>query len=108
MFIGEVVGTVVSTVKDEKVTDLRLQIVRQLDENNEPRGGYVVAADAIGAGHGDLVLYAQGSSARQTVLTDGRPIDAAIFAVIDSWDVDGDVIYRKEGLEAIGREPAET
>lgn len=108
MFIGQVVGTVVSTIKDEKVTDLRLQIVRQLDETNEARGGYVVAADAIGAGHGDLVLYAQGSSARQTVLTDGRPIDAAIFAVIDSWDVDGDVVYQKEGLEAIGREPAET
>ncbi len=107
MFIGQVVGTVVSTMKDEKVCDLRLQIVRQLDENNEARGGYVVAADAIGAGHGDLVLYAQGSSARQTELTDGRPIDAAIFAVVDSWDVDGKVVYQKEGLESIGVEPAE-
>ena len=107
MFIGQVVGTVVSTVKDPKVVGLKLQIVQELDERRRPRDKYVVAADTVGAGPGDLVLFAQGSSARQTTETDGRPIDAAIFAVVDSWDVDGEIVYRKEGLEAIGREPAE-
>lgn len=107
MFIGKVVGTVVSTVKDPKVVELKFQIVQELDEQGAPRRKYVVAADTVGAGHGDLVLFAQGSSARQTVLTDGRPIDAAIMAVIDSWDVDGESVYQKEGLEAFGREPAE-
>ena len=107
MFIGKVVGTVVSTVKDEKVVDLKLQIVQEVDEHNQPRGKYVVAADAIGAGQGDLVLFAQGSSARQTTLTDGRPIDAAIFAVVDSWDVDDELVYQKEGLEVFPREPEE-
>jgi microcompartment protein CcmK/EutM len=107
MFIGKVVGTVVSTVKDEKVVDLKFQIVQELDEHNRPREKYVVAADTVGAGQGDLVLFAQGSSARQTTLTDGRPIDAAIFAVIDSWDVDDEVVYQKEGLEALGLDPAE-
>jgi hypothetical protein len=53
------------------------------------------------------VLFAQGSSARQTTLTDGRPIDAAIFAVIDSWDVEGRLVYQKEGLEVLGANPAE-
>ena len=108
MFIGKVVGTVVSTVRDPKVTELKLQIVQELDEHNAPRGKYVVAADTVGAGHGDLVLFAQGSSARQTVLTDGRPIDAAIFAVVDSWHVDGELVYQKEGLQTLGYEPAET
>ncbi len=107
MFIGRIVGTVVSTVRDPKVVELKLQIVQELDEHNVPREKYVVAADTVGAGHGDLVLFAQGSSARQTVVTDGRPIDAAIFAVIDSWDVDGEVVYQKEGLETLGYEPAE-
>lgn len=107
MFIGKVVGTVVSTMKDEKVVDLKLQIVQELDEHAEPRGKYVVAADCIGAGPGDLVLFAQGSSARQTTLTDGRPIDAAIFAVIDSWDVDDVLVYQKEGLETFHRQPGE-
>lgn len=107
MYIGKVVGTVVSTVKDPKVVSLTLQIVQELDEHNAPRDKYVVAADTVGAGQGDLVLFAQGSSARQTTLTEGRPIDAAIFAVVDSWDVDGKLVYQKEGLEAIGANPKE-
>lgn len=107
MFIGKVVGTVVSTVKDPKVAALKFQIVQELDEHNQPRAKYVVAADTVGAGQGDLVLFAQGSSARQTTLTDGRPIDAAIFAVIDSWDVDDRLVYQKEGLADAGLDPAE-
>ena len=107
MLIGRVVGTVVSSVKDPKVAALKFQIVQELDEQNRPRERYIVAADTIGAGHGDLVLFATGSSARQTTLTDGRPIDAAIFAVIDSWDVDDKLVYQKEGLETFARQPRE-
>ena len=107
MFIGKVVGTVVSSIKDPKVAALKFQVVQELDERNRPRNKYVVAADTIGAGQGDLVLFSQGSSARQTTLTDGRPIDAAIFAVIDSWDVEGRLVYQKEGLEVLGASPAE-
>lgn len=108
MFIGKVVGTVVSTVKDPKVAALKFQVVQELDEYAQPRNKYVVAVDTVGAGHGDLVLFASGSSARQTTLTDGRPIDAAIFAVVDSWDVDDRVVYQKEGLETLARQPAES
>jgi microcompartment protein CcmK/EutM len=108
MFIGKVVGTVVSTVKDEKVANLKLQIVQELDENAAPRDKYVVAVDTVGAGQGDLVLFSQGSSARQTTLTDGRPIDAAIFAIIDSWDVNGGLVYQKEGLETTSFNPKES
>jgi microcompartment protein CcmK/EutM len=107
MFIGKVVGTVVSSIKDPKVAALKFQVVQELDERNRPRNKYIVAADTIGAGQGDLVLFSQGSSARQTTLTDGRPIDAAIFAVIDSWDVNDELVYQKEGLESLGRSPAE-
>lgn len=109
MFIGKVVGTVVSSVKDPKVYDLKFQVVQELDEEGQPRRKYVVAADTIGAGQGDLVLFAQGSSARQTTATDGRPIDAAIMAVIDSWDVEGRLVYQKETIESVGwKQPAET
>ncbi len=108
MFIGKVVGTVVSTMKDEKVANLKFQVVQELDEKGELREKYVVAADTIGAGQGDLVLFSQGSSARQTTLTDGRPIDAAIFAIIDSWDVEGELVYQKEGLETTTYDPAES
>jgi len=107
MFIGKVVGTVVSSVKDPKVAALKFQVVQELDEWGKPRSKYVVAVDTVGAGQGDLVLFAQGSSARQTTLTDGRPIDAAIFAVVDSWDVDDKLVYQKEGLETFARQPRE-
>lgn len=96
MLIGKVVGTVVSTAKDEKMTDLRLMIVRQVAVDGIETGAYVVAVDAVGSGPGEYVLYASGSSARQTVLTDKRPVDAVIMAIIDQWEVAGEVRYRKD------------
>ncbi len=97
MLIGKVVGTVVSTAKDEKMQSLRLMVVRQLTIDGQESGGYVVAVDAVGSGVGEVVLYASGSSARQTVLTDKRPVDAVIMAIVDTWEVDGQVRYRKTG-----------
>ncbi len=58
-------------------------------------GGSVVAVDAVGAGEGEYVLYASGSSARQTAVTDKRPVDAVVMAIVDSWDIEGDEKYRK-------------
>jgi len=95
LLIGEVVGTVVSTQKDPKLEGLKFQVVNHIDELGKPTGGYVVAIDTVGAGHGDLVLYATGSSARQSEFTDGKPADAAIMAIIDSWDVNGKLVFQK-------------
>ena len=95
MLLGRVVGTLVATRKDEKMEGLKLLVVQRLDINGEPMDGYVVAADAVGAGLDEVVMYATGSSARQTVLTDRRPCDAAIMAIVDTWEVDGDMKYQK-------------
>jgi len=96
MQIGEVVGTVVATKKDEKLLGLKFQVVREVDERNVATGKYVVAIDAVGAGPGDRILWAAGSSARQTTLTDGRPADAVIMAIIDAWDVDGEAVWSEQ------------
>jgi microcompartment protein CcmK/EutM len=96
MLLGRVVGTLVATRKDEKLEGLRFMVIKQVDIENQETGGYVVAADAVGAGVGETVLYATGSSARQTVLTDRRPCDAVIMAIVDTWEVDGQVKYTKE------------
>ncbi|MER2598550.1 MAG: EutN/CcmL family microcompartment protein [Caldilineales bacterium] len=96
MLIGKVVGTVVSTAKDEKMAGLRLMIVRQMTTDGKETGAYVVAVDAVGSGVGEVVLYASGSSARQTLLTDKRPVDAVIMAIVDQWESDGEVRYRKD------------
>jgi carbon dioxide concentrating mechanism protein CcmL len=55
-----------------------------------------VAADAVGAGLGEVVLYASGSSARQTKATQNRPVDATIMAIVDLVEVDGAQRYTKE------------
>lgn len=97
MQLARVVGTVVSTVKEARMHELKLQVVRLLDEQGRETGAYQVAVDAVGAGHGDVVLFAGGSSARQTERTDGKPTDATIMAIVDSWDVEGKVIWSASG-----------
>ena len=95
MLIASVIGTTVSTVKDEKLTGRKLLIIRQTDEVGNPIGKPYVAVDTVEAGIGDLVLTCAGSSARQTNITKDTPVDAVIMAVIDSLEVDGKVVFRK-------------
>lgn len=98
MLIGKVVGTVVATQKDEKLANLRFMVVRQVTVDGKDTSNYVVAVDAVGSGVGETVLYATGSSARQTALTDKRPCDAVIMAIVDTWEVDGQVCYQKDAV----------
>lgn len=95
MLIGKVVGSVVATRKDEKLANLKLLVVQVHDQANKPKDQYVVAVDSVEAGVDDLVLFATGSSARQTTSTDAKPVDAVIMAVIDSWDLGGKNVYEK-------------
>lgn len=96
MLIGRVVGTLVATRKEERMVGLKFLVVKPVDVEAKDLGGYVIAADAVGAGVGEMVLYATGSSARQTVVTDKRPCDAVIMAIVDTWEVDGQVKYVKD------------
>jgi microcompartment protein CcmK/EutM len=95
MLLGRVTGTVVATRKEPLAEGWKLLVVRQLDAEDKETGGYVVAADAVGAGVGEVVLYASGSSARNTAATKDRPCDAVIMAIVDQWEVDGVEVYRK-------------
>ncbi len=95
MLLGRIAGTVVASRKEPLMEGWRLLVVQQLGVDNAPTGGYVVAADAVGAGVGEVVLYASGSSARQTELTRDRPCDAVIIAIVDTWEVGGSEVYRK-------------
>lgn len=95
MQLGRVTGTLVATRKDPKMDGLKFLVLRQIDIDNTDTGSYVVAADAVGAGVGEVVMYASGSSARQTEMTDNRPCDAVVMAIVDEWDVDGETKFRK-------------
>lgn len=97
MKLGRVVGTVVASRKDEKLEGLRLYMVQDLSLSMQGKESFVVAADAVGAGVNEVVLYASGSSARQTKQTDARPVDAVIMAIVDTVEVNGAVAFDKTG-----------
>jgi carbon dioxide concentrating mechanism protein CcmL len=96
MVLGKVVGTVVSTRKEDELSGLKFLLVKACDADGKPTGSTVVAVDAVGAGVGEVVLYASGSSARQTKVTKDRPVDATIMAIVDQVDIDGARRYVKE------------
>lgn len=95
MNIGKVVGTVVASRKEPKLDGLKLLLVQQADLSGAPKSGHVVAVDAVGAGMGELVLYCSGSSARQTDVTQNRPVDTVIMAIVDEIESDGKTSFRK-------------
>ncbi|NTW49741.1 MAG: EutN/CcmL family microcompartment protein [Chlorobiales bacterium] len=87
MTLGKVIGTLWATRKDEGLVGLKLQIVRYLNLDYSPKDSFVVAVDSVGAGVGEVVLIASGSSARQTEITQNKPVDAVIMAIVDKLDV---------------------
>ena len=95
MLLGRVTGTVVASQKEPLMEGLTFLVVRQLAADNTETGSYVVAVNAVGAGVGEVVMYASGSSARQTSVTQNLPCDAVIMAIVDTWEVDGETMYVK-------------
>ncbi len=89
MLIGKVIGTVWSTRKDENLVGAKFLIVRELDLDYTPQDKVVIAVDSVGAGVGEVVLVAQGSSARQTDFTKDKPVDSVIMAIVDKLDTEG-------------------
>jgi microcompartment protein CcmK/EutM len=95
MLLGKVVGTVVATRKEPTLDGSRFLLVRGMDADGKSTPSLVVAVDAMGAGVGEVVLYASGSSARQTELTKDRPVDAVIMAIVDQVEVEGKLTWVK-------------
>ena len=97
MQMGKVIGTVVASRKEDVLEGMRFMVVKNCDFDGNLTGPSVVAVDAVGSGVGEVVLYSSGSSARLTKLTDNRPVDATIMAIVDLVEVDGEHRYMKDG-----------
>ncbi len=95
MVLAKVIGTVVSTKKEQSMEGMKFLLLKAVDLEGNPSGGHVIAVDAVGAGVGEMVLYASGSSARQTIITKDKPCDAVIMAIVDNWETDGKIKYKK-------------
>ena len=90
MIIARILGTVVSTQKDERLLGKKLLIVRPINLDGTDGSGYVVAVDTVGAGFRERVLVVAGSSARLAQGMKDVPVDAAIIGVVDTVDVVND------------------
>ena len=100
MIVARVLGTVVCTQKNPKLEGFKLQLVQAVDYKEfKGDGKPLVAVDSVGAGQGEIVLVVSGSSARQTEATQNTPVDAVIMAIVDTIDLDGKVIFRKEDAQ---------
>src|SRR4051794_34633079 len=87
MILGRVVGTIWATRKEPSLEGAKLQIVEQVGLDFKPLGSFLVAVDAVEAGVGEIVLVAQGSSARQTKATNNKPVDAVIMAIVENLEL---------------------
>ncbi len=101
MFIAKVVGSLVSTQKLDTMVGYKLLIVEPYRLEGTARrsltttGRTFVAVDTLGAGEGDFVLIAQGSSARLTPETKNMPIDALITGLVDQVHVESHSVYQR-------------
>lgn len=88
MLLARVVGEIWATQKDSRLERMKFLAVSPINSNRESSASILVAVDSVGAGPGELVLVAQGSSARQSDMTEGKPVDAVIMAIIDDFHVE--------------------
>jgi microcompartment protein CcmK/EutM len=97
MLLARVTGTVVATRKEQRIEGIKFLLLEKIDAATmQGKKDYVVAMDSVGAGIDEVVFYASGSSSRMTTVTDGKPSDAAIIAIVDSIDVKGEMVYQKD------------
>ena len=82
MMIGKVVGSVVSTRKNENLVGSKFMIVQTCAGTGDDKR--IVAVDNVGAGIGEIVLVATGSAARIGCGVESSPVDAAIVGIVDN------------------------
>ncbi|HNW90241.1 MAG TPA: EutN/CcmL family microcompartment protein [Bacteroidales bacterium] len=96
MILAKVIGTVISTQKDQKMEGIKFLLLEKIDPvTMQGKNDFVVSMDSVGAGPGEIVFYVSGSSARFTNVTEGRPTDSAIIAIVDYIEKDGEYTFRK-------------
>ena len=96
MIIAKVVGSAIATIKHNLLDGTKLLLVCEADAEGNVIGQPLVGVDLVGAGEGELVIVTQGSSARMAVSQSSSPVDAAIIGILDSLQVGGKTVFRKE------------
>ena len=87
MQLARVIGTVVSTRKDENLAGITLLMVQPLNASGEAAGRPLVAVDSVGAGVGEDVFFVRGKEASFPFYPVEAPVDAGIVGIVDHWDI---------------------
>jgi microcompartment protein CcmK/EutM len=96
MLVGRVTGNVISTNKVSALHGAKLLIVQPVALDTLIMSeDYIICVDDVGAGEGDLVFCAYGSSARQSDTSKKMATDYTIYGILDSIDIKGERVYDK-------------
>ena len=80
----------------ELIDWLKLLVAVPIDMDTfEEKGAPFITVDTVGAGEGEIVMWAGGSSSRQTDLTTNKPVDSSIVGIVDFVDILGKRVYDK-------------
>ena len=85
MQLARVIGDVVATRKDDKLTGLKLLVLQPLTPGREAAGRPLVAVDAVGAGVGEEVFFVRGKEASFPFVPGETPVDAGVVGIVDHW-----------------------
>ena len=100
--MAKVVGQVVSSQKDPHLVGKKLAVLRPLQVGDENASGLletkntIIAVDACSAAVGQIVMYAQGSSARQASGMKELPVDAVVVGIVDNVEAFSKTVYKSE------------
>lgn len=93
MKVAKVIGTIWSTRKDEKLRSYKLLVVQPINLlTGEKEAAPIIAADTIGAGVGETVIYVGGSSARSAAGDMSVPVDATVVGIVDDQELHPEVL----------------
>jgi len=96
MQLARVIGSIVSTRKSERLLGLKLLVAVPIDiETMKEKGASFITVDTVGAGEGEIIMWAGGSSSRQTEQTTNKPVDSSIIGIVDYVDILGKRIFDK-------------
>ena len=87
MQLARVIGDVVATLKDPELASLKLLILQPLGPDKQPAGRTLVAADAVGAGVGEIVFFVRGREASFPFHPAEAPVDAGVVGIVDHWEM---------------------
>lgn len=95
MILGKVVGTVISSTTRVGIPGAVFLLIEKCNQSGGLKNDFVVALDLVGAGKDEMVMVSEGSTARETPLTVGRPLDAIVVGIVDNIDENGQLVYQK-------------